>query len=131
MTSSSNLTPKEEMRSGRRELSLGHPAISLLAGLLTYVLLAFPIYSWLYNSVADDDAGTRYRFIFYGSYSLHLVLALAAAGAVAAMVRSSLPVALGLMAIALAVVAIPTLGFLSFLNECETGQSFPFGGMAC
>lgn len=99
-----------------------------IAGLISYVLLAFPIYAWLYGG-ADDSM--RFEVTFYFAFASHLLLTLGVTMYLAFLTRAPVRFVLVSVLVFLAAVAIPTLGILSFENACRTNESFPFRGMAC
>lgn len=99
-----------------------------IAGLISYVLLAFPIYAWLYANAADS---MRFAITFYLAYSIHLLLTLGVTVYLALLTRVPVRLVLVSTVVFLAALAIPTLGILSFENVCRTSESFPFHGMAC
>jgi hypothetical protein len=102
--------------------------IAFLASLLAYVVIAFPIYGFFYGSLADSE---RFKALFWTSYSVHVLVSVAAAIGLASAFRARVVVVVVVATVAFGILALPTLGFLSFENECRFGRSFPIDGMAC
>jgi len=112
-------------------MTIMRPLGAITTGIVAYVVAAILVY-WLFysNHPYNDETGagvTAFKTGFLVSYIVHVGLTITSSVPLARLWKVPiLPVAIGVAA-AVALLALPTLGFLSSLNDC-IGITFPLEG---
>ena len=108
-----------------------------LGSSLAYVVLGTVIYfvylalgGALYDHRVDEGLAAL-EIAFYTSYALHLVGTAVVAGVLARWTRAPVYPAFAFVVALLALAALPTIAYMSFLNVCENNVSFPLSGSRC
>ena len=104
--------------------------------MVTYVIGAIAIYGVLYSahpygSTPIGEADVAFKTWFWTAFVLHAVWTLGFSALFARVSRTKTLHALVVAALVVAVLAIPTLGVLSFYNTCIDHSSYPFAGSSC
>jgi len=117
--------------------SLREPRLqwSIIGGLLSFIVLAFPAYAALYGLNPYDGSTGRgketFEVMFVASFATHVFASWAASMLVARLVGARVGQTALIMALALLPLGVLTLAFLDFINECSIGVAFPFGRSEC
>jgi len=115
----------------RRKLMVawaGQSMASFAAAVALYLLAAMVVYAAFF--AFDYSSTTALKLAFWIAFAAHLLVTVTGTAVAAHRVRYSFPAAVLGAAIVCALLALPTLGILSFLNYCN-GYAYPFSSGSC
>jgi len=106
----------------------GQGMASFAAAVVLYLLAAMVVYAAFF--AFDYSSTTALKLAFWIAFAAHLLLTVTGTAVAAHRFRFSFPGAVLGAAIACALLALPTLGILSFLNSCND-YAYPFSSSSC
>lgn len=113
---------------------VGVVALMTLGFYITAGILAYVSYSVIAGVVYDESTReglTALKVGFYACYGAQLLVTFVSGVVLARRLGASLRLAIPVIVSVLLLLVYPTLGFASFMSECDLGASVPLEGSSC